>query len=317
MRAGHNAVMRMLAASWLTPQRLLTVSVGVALCTIVLKTLAWWITGSVGLLSDAMESLVNLAGAMFGLLMVTVAALPPDDEHPYGHHKAEYFSSGFEGILIIVAALGIAWAAALRLLHPQPLQAVGWGLALSVAASVLNGLLAWAMFRAAREHRSMALEGDARHLITDVWTSAGVLVGLVLVQLSGWLWLDPVVAIAVALNILKEGAHLIWRSSQGLMDEAVEPEVQVVIERTLNGFGLVQAGSAVVRFDHLSTRRAGQRRFADVHMHVPGPWTLAEAAALRGRVEVALMQAVPGLRVTIQLLPSDVEAHFHDEDPVA
>lgn len=309
--------MSFLPATWLTPKRLLTASVGVALITIALKTLAWWLTDSVGLLSDALESLVNLAGAMFGLLMVTVAAMPADDEHPYGHHKAEYFSSGFEGILIIVAALGIGWAAISRLLDPQPLQQVGWGLALSVAASVLNGLLAWAMFRAARVHRSMALEGDARHLITDVWTSAGVLVGLVLVEVSGWLWLDPVVAIGVALNIAREGVHLVWRSSQGLMDEAVEPEVLATIEQTLAGFAQASEGADGIRFDHIHTRRAGQRRFADVHMHAPAGWTLGRAAALRGEVEAALMRDVPGLRATIQLLPSDVEALFHEDQPVA
>ena len=302
-------MMRSSFASWMTPRRLLMASVAVAVITIVLKTLAWWITDSVGLLSDAMESLVNLASAMFGLVMVTIAARPADDDHPYGHHKAEYFSSGFEGILIIVAALGIMWTAVQRLLDPQPLEQLGWGLALSVLSSALNGLLAWTMFRASREHRSIALEGDARHLMTDVWTSAGVVVGLVLVQVSGWLWLDPVVAIGVALNILKEGAHLIWRSSQGLMDEAVEPEVQAGIEETLAGFVLDDTGAPVIRFDHIHTRGAGQRRFADLHMHVPGSWTLAEAAALRGRVELALLQAVPGLHVTIQLLPSDVEAH--------
>jgi cation diffusion facilitator family transporter len=301
------------AAAWLTPQRLLAASVVVALITITLKTLAWWITDSVGLLSDAMESLVNLASAMFGLLMVTIAARPADEDHPYGHHKAEYFSSGFEGILIIVAALGIVWAAVHRLLDPQPLVQLGWGLALSVLSSALNGLLAWVMFHSARVHRSVALDGDARHLMTDVWTSAGVVVGLVLVQLSGWLWLDPVVAIGVALNILKEGVHLIWRSSHGLMDGALEPEVLATIEQTLAAHAVQRDGVAVVHFDHVSTRRAGQRRFADLHMHVPANWTLGQAADLRGRVELALMHAVPGLRATIQLLPSGVEAHFFDD----
>lgn len=289
-------------------------SVGVALVTIALKTGAWWITGSVGLLSDAMESLVNLASAVFGLVMVTIAARPADEDHPYGHHKAEYFSSGFEGVLIIAAALGIIWAAGQRLLHPQPLEQVGWGLALSVLSSALNGLLAWVMLRTSRTHRSIALEADARHLFTDVWTSAGVVVGIALVQLSGWLWLDPVVAMGVAANILKEGFHLIWRSSQGLMDEAVEPEVQATIEQTLQGFALRHDEREIIRFDHVSTRRAGQRRFVDLHMHMPAGWTLGRAAAVRASVEQALMSAVPGLRASIQLLPSDVEAHFFDED---
>lgn len=297
---------------FLTPRRLLMASVVVAVVTITLKTLAWYLTGSVGLLSDAMESLVNLASAIFGLVMVTIAARPADEDHPYGHHKAEYFSSGFEGVLIIAAAIGIIWTALHRLLAPQPLEQVGWGLALSVASSALNGLLAWVMFRSAREHRSIALEADARHLVTDVWTSAGVVVGIALVSVTGWLWLDPVVAIGVALNILKEGFHLMWRSSQGLMDEAVEPEVLATIRQTLDGFEHRRGETAIIRFDHVTTRKAGQRRFVDLHMHMPAAWTLGRAAAVRASVEQALMSAVPGLRASIQLLPSDVEAHFDD-----
>jgi cation diffusion facilitator family transporter len=294
-------------AHWLTPQRLLGASVVVAVITIALKTLAWYITDSVGLLSDAMESLVNLASAIFALMMVTIAQRPADEDHPYGHHKAEYFSSGFEGILIIAAAMGIMWAAGHRLFDPQPLTQVGWGLALSVVSSTLNGLLAWVMFRAAKEHRSMALEADARHLVTDVWTSVGVVIGIGAVGLTGWLWLDALVAIGVAINILREGVHLMWRSSQGLMDEALEPEVLQQIHTTLAEFE-----HHTIRFDHLSTRRSGQRRFVDLHMHMPASWSLGRAAAVRASVEQALMSAVPGLRATIQLLPSDVEAHFDD-----
>lgn len=295
---------------WMTPARMLKASVGVALVTIALKTGAWWLTDSVGLLSDALESLVNLAGAVFGLMMVTVAARPADDDHPYGHHKAEYFSSGFEGILIVLAALAIIWLAVQRLFAPQPIQALGWGVALSVGSSALNGLLAWLMFRAARQHRSLALEADARHLVTDVWTTAGVVAGIVLVGMTGWLWLDAVVALAVALHILKEGWRLIWRSSQGLMDEALETEVLADIQRVIDGFATQHTGADSIRFDHLYTRKAGQRRFVDVHLHMPAHWTLGRAADLRGRVEQALMREVPGLRATIELLPSDVEAHF-------
>jgi cation diffusion facilitator family transporter len=296
-----------------TPRTLMWASVVVAIITITLKTLAWGITDSVGLLSDAMESLVNLASAIFGLVMVTVAAQPPDEEHPYGHHKAEYFSSGFEGILIIVAALGIIWAASHRIFDPQPIEQVGLGLALSVGSSALNGLLAWVMFDAAKRHRSIALEADAKHLVTDVWTSVGVVIGIAMVSFTGWLWLDAVVAIGVALNILKEGVHLIWRSSQGLMDEAVEPEVIATIQETLAGFVQQRDDDSIIRFDHVITRKAGQRRFVDLHMHMPATWTLGRAAVLRNSVEKALMNAVPGLRVTIQLLPLDVEAHFDSE----
>ena len=290
----------------------LKLSVAVALATIALKTGAWWVSGSVSLLSDALESLVNLAGALFALAMVVIAERPPDDDHPYGHHKAEYFSAGFEGVLIFAAALAIVWAAVQRLLHPEPLQSVGLGIVLSVISSALNGALAWAMLKKARAHRSVALEADARHLFTDVYTSAGVVIGLGAVMATGWLWLDPVLAIAVALNILREGASLVWRSAEGLMDRAVEPEVRAEIDQTLEVFR-----HQAIRFDHVVTRRAGQRRFVDMHMHMPSAWTLGRAAAVRTSVEQALMAAVPGLRASIQLLPMDVEAHFDDpRDPL-
>ena len=288
---------------------LLKLSIAAAVATIAMKSLAWWITDSVGLLSDAMESFVNLASALFAIAMVTIAQRPADDDHPFGHTKAEYFSSGFEGLLIAGAAAGIIWAAAHRFFEPQPLQSLGWGLGLAVLSSGLNWLLASRMMAASALHRSIALEADARHLYTDVWTSAGVVVGLVLVHVTGWLWLDPVLAIGVALNILREGAHLAWRSIEGLMDSAVEPEVRAQIDRTL-----AQFAHHTIRFDHLVTRRAGQRRFVDMHMHMPANWSLGRAAALRADVEQALMAELPGLRASIQLLPSNVEAHFDDVD---
>jgi len=296
----------------LSTQHLLWTSVVVAVITIIMKTMAWYITDSVGLLSDAMESFVNLASAIFALLMVTVAQQPADAEHPYGHHKAEYFSSGFEGVLIMGAAVAIIWASVHRLFEPQPVVDLGWGLTLSVASSALNGVLAWVMFKVAKQQRSIALEADAKHLVTDVWTSAGVVTGLLLVLFTGWLWLDALVAIGVALNILKEGFDLIWRSSQGLMDEAVEPEVLADIHEVLQGFEHMRGEVQIIRFDHITTRQAGQRRFVDMHMHMPASWSLGRAAALRTSVEQALMSAVPGLRASIQLLPNDVEAHFDD-----
>lgn len=296
----------------LSTRHLLWASVAVAVITIVMKTWAWYLTDSVGLLSDAMESFVNLASAIFALLMVTVAQQPADAEHPYGHHKAEYFSSGFEGVLIMGAAAAIIWASAHRLFDPQPVVELGWGLSLSVASSALNGLLAWVMFKVAKQQRSIALEADAKHLVTDVWTSGGVVIGLLLVMFTGWLWLDALVAIGVALNIMKEGIELIWRSSQGLMDEAVDPNVLAEIHAVLQGFEHMRGEVEIIRFDHITTRQAGQRRFVDMHMHMPASWSLGRAAALRTSVEQALMSAVPGLRATIQLLPSDVEAHFDD-----
>jgi len=286
----------------------LKLSIAVALVTIGLKTGAWWWTGSVSLAADALESLVNLAGAIFALAMVTVAAKPPDAEHPFGHHKAEYFSSGFEGVLIIAAGLGIIWAAAHRMLDPQPVEGLGLGVVLAVISSALNGGLAWAMLKKAREHRSMALEADARHLFTDVWTSAGVVLGLVGVMLTGWQWLDPLLAMAVALNILREGVHLVWKSSHGLMDQALDPEELLQVQQVLDRFATAQH----IRFDHIASRSAGQRRYLDLHMHMPASWSLGQAAAERNALERALMAAVPGLRASIQLLPSDVEAHFDD-----
>jgi cation diffusion facilitator family transporter len=289
-------------------QAYLRLSIAVALATIALKTGAWWLTDSVGLLSDAMESMVNLAGAMFALTMVVVAARPPDEDHPFGHTKAEYFSSGFEGALILAAALAIIWAAIDRLLAPQPLQQLGWGLGLSLLSTAMNGTLARAMLKKARERRSMALEADARHLFTDVWTSIGVVLGLLAVQATGWLRLDPLIAIAVAGNVAREGFSLLRCSADGLMDRAIDPQAQAQIDAVLAGF----AHPATLRFDHVHTRRAGQRLFVDLHMHMPPGWTLQRAAALRSSVEQALMAAVPGLRASIQLLPMDVEARFDD-----
>lgn len=286
----------------------LRLSIAVALATLLLKTGAWWVTGSVGLLSDALETLVNLAGASFALAMVTIAQRPADADHPFGHHKAEFFSSGFEGALIFAAAVAIIWTALPRFVNPQPLESLGLGLALSMASTALNGALAWAMLRKGRIARSIALEADARHLITDVWTSLGIFAALVAVPLTGWLWLDPAIAVLMGLNILREGFSLVRRSVGGLMDEATEPAVQQAIERTLKQFA-----HPSVRFDHVATRSAGERRFVGLHMHLPADWSLRRAAALRASVEQALMSEVPGLRATIELLPMDVEPHSRDE----
>ena len=293
--------------SW-TPQRLLQASVVVAILTIALKTGAWYFTGSVGLLADAMESFVNLASAMF-------RAGDGDDREPPGRRRPPLRPPQGRVLLVGLRRRAHRWCrggdhldGVPRLWAPQPLTQVGLGLALSVVSSAFNGLLAWVMFRSARQHRSIALEADAKHLVTDVWTSVGVVVGLVAVALTGWLWLDAVVAIGVALNIVREGVRLMWRSSQGLMDEAVEPEVMADIQEALDQFA-----HPTIRFDHVSTRRSGQRRFVDLHMHMPPSWSLGRAAALRTSVEQALMSAVPGLRATIQLLPSNVEAHSGDE----
>ena len=296
-----------------TPTFWLRLSVLVALLTIALKTTAWWVADSVALLSDALESFVNLAGALFAWRMLVVANQPADADHPYGHHKAEYFSAGFEGILIVGAALGIMWSAVMRWVHPEPLQHVGLGVALAVVSSALNGGLAWRMLVAARQYRSMALQADARHLITDVWTSAGVVVGLGLVLVTGWQWLDSLAALLVAGNILREGVRMVWRASQGLMDQAMDEAQLARVHQVLDAFTADGLGPKVIRFDHIQSRDAGARCFVDMHMHLPGDWSLTRAAALRTDVEQALMHAVPGLRVSIQLLPSHVEAHLDDQ----
>lgn len=288
------------SSKWLQPHNLLRLSVVVALLTIVLKTLAWWLTGSVGLLSDALESFVNLAGAMFALTMVTVAKRPADTEHPYGHYKAEYFSAGFEGVLVIGASLAIAWAALSRLWNPQPLEQLSWGLMLSLLSTVFNGLLAWVMLRSSRKYRSMALEGDARHLLTDVWTSVGVVVGLLAAALTGWLWVDAAVALAVAVHICVQGVQLVWQSSQGLMDQALDAPQRLRIDSLLDSFARRSEG---VSFDNISSRQAGERSFVDFHMHVPGQWSVQRAAQLRSEIEAALLQAIPGLYARIELLP--------------
>ncbi len=273
-------------------------SIAAALATISLKAGAWWVTGSVGLLSDALESVVNLAGAVFALWMLLIANSPPDDKHPWGHSKAEYFSSGFEGTLIFVAAIAIAVTATPRLLHPEPLGSLDIGLALSVLSTLINFITAQVLFRAGRRLHSIALEADAKHLMTDVWTTVGVLIGIVLVPLTGWLWLDPVIALLVAAHILKEGAHLMRGAVGGLMDEAMEPQEQEAVVSVLNRF--LELG---VRWQNLRTRRAGRDRFLHLDLLVPPDWTVERAHQLADDVEDAIGAAIPGAKVTTHVEP--------------
>lgn len=292
------------------PKTLLWISVGAAVLTILLKMGAWYITESVGLLSDGLESFVNLAGALFALMMVTIAERPADADHPYGHHKAEYFSSGFEGILIVAAALVIVWSAVERFFAPQPLQQLSWGLGLSAISTALNALIAWLLLKAAKLHGSIALEADGKHLRTDVYTSIGVIVGLVLVAITGWLWLDALVALAVALNILREGGKLVYQSSQGLMDSSAAPEVNQAVKAVLDAYTSTDAqGQAEIQFDHVVTRVAGRINYASMHLHLPAHWSLGQAADLRNQVEHSLIVAVPSLHSTIELMPRNVEPH--------
>jgi cation diffusion facilitator family transporter len=284
-------------------------SIAAALATILLKGLAWWLTGSVGLLSDAIESFVNLAGALMALAMLSLAALPADENHAHGHGKAEYFSSAFEGLLIAVAAGWIGYAAIERLLAPQPLEAVGIGLAVSVAASVVNLATARILMTVGRKYRSITLEADAHHLMTDVWTSAGVIVGVGLVWLTGWLWLDPTIALVVAANILRTGWHLLGRSAAGLMDASLPDAELAQIQAVLDGFR--REG---LEFHALRTRQAGARAFVTLHVLVPGAWTVQQGHDWAERIEAALRHAVPHAHVTTHVEPQDDPRSHGDQE---
>lgn len=279
-------------------------SIFAALSTIGLKGIAWWLTGSVGLLSDALESFVNLAGAMMALAMLTIAEQPADDRHAYGHGKAEYFSSGFEGLLILFAALAIGWSAVERLMNLQPLSDVGIGLAVSIAASVVNLVTARILLAAGREHRSLTLEADAHHLMTDVWTSAGVIVGVGAVGLTGWLWLDPVIALLVAANIVWTGWKLVNRSTTGLMDGALPSEDHELVVNILSRYR-----ADGIDFHALRTRESGARRFVELHVLVPGVWSVRRGHDLAERVERDIRDALPRTTVITHLEPL--------EDPVS
>jgi len=279
-------------------------SIAAALVTILLKGWAWWLTGSVGLLSDALESFVNLAGAMMALAMLSLAVLPADDNHAHGHGKAEYFSSAFEGFLILVAAASIAYAAIERLLNPQPIEAVGIGLAVSVVASVVNLAVSRILMQVGEKFRSITLEADARHLLADVWTSVGVIVGVGLVWVTGWLWLDPAIAILVAMNIVWTGWQLLQRSTAGLMDASLPEEELKAIERVLDSYR--QQG---LEFHALRTRQAGTRAFITLHVLVPGAWTVQHGHDWSERIEAEVRQAVPHAHITTHLEPK--------EDPVS
>ena len=274
------------------PRHYFYLSSAAAVVTICLKTLAWWLTGSMGLLSDAMESFVNLAGAVFALWMVTIARCPPDSDHPLGHSKAEYFSSGFEGLLIFGAAGAIIWSSVGRLLTPQPLGEVGLGLALSVGSSFINLFVALAMRRAATRFRSMALEGGARHLMTDVWTSGGVVVAVILVSMTGWLWLDATIAILVGLHILAEGWGLIRSSAHGLMDAALPEAMLRDIEDRLTVFR-----ARGIAFANLRTRRAGAHGYVYLDVLVPPEWTILATHDVLDEIERGIAEVVPDVKV--------------------
>lgn len=282
-------------------------SIAAAVLTIALKSGAYLLTGSVGLLSDAIESGVNLVAALMALAMLTVAARPEDDNHTYGHSKAEYFASVVEGILILVAAGSIIWTAAGRLLHPQELEQVGLGLAVSVGASLINLGVAQVLLRAGKQHNSITLEADSHHLMTDVWTSVGVVSAIGVVGLTGWLILDPIIAIAVGLNIVWTAYQLIRRSVEGLMDGALPSEDQQKIEEVI-----AQYRRRGVDFHALRTRQSAARRFVSVHMLVPGAWTVHDAHHVAEDFEGDIRKVLSDTIVHTHLEPIDDQISMDD-----
>ena len=283
-------------------------SIGAALVTMGVKFIGYFLTGSVGLFSDAAESVVNLVAALVGLWAIVLAERPADEDHSYGHTKSEYFSSGVEGALILVAGIVIIVAAIPRLLHPQPLEQVGLGLAFSAAGAMINGVLAWFMLRAGKRQRSITLEADAHHLYTDVFTTAGVLVGVLLVALTGWLMLDPIIALLVALNVIWTGIRLLRRTGLGLLDTVLPQEDVQQIEAVLETYR-----AHGIAFHALRTRQAGSRRFISFHVLVPGIWTVLKGHALCEEIELALRRALPETTVFTHLEPREDPLSFVDQ----
>jgi cation diffusion facilitator family transporter len=292
-----------------TPTFYAWLSLATSIVTIVLKFAAYYLTGSVGLLSDAVEAVVNIVAALVALAVLTYSAAKPDREHNFGHEKAQYFSSGIEGAMIFVASGAIVWTALPRLIAPQPLEQIGLGLALSVLAAVANAGCAWIMLRAARAHRSITLEADARHLLTDVWTTLGVFVGVVLVHFTGWLRLDPVIALAVAIQILWTGWHLMYRSFEGLMDRAVPDEDHRKIVEVLDTLRH-QGGD----YHALRTRVAGAKSFVDVHVLVPGSLSVQAGHDLVERLENEIQSKLPHVEVLTHLEPLEDPKSWDDPE---
>ncbi len=282
-------------------------SISAALITIVLKTISYLLTDSVGLLSDAMESIVNLVGAAIALSMLTIAALPPDESHTYGHSKAEYFASSAEGALILCAAGGILWAAVQRLIAPQPLEKLGMGLTVSVAASLVNFFAARILIATGKQRRSITLEADGQHLMTDVWTSVGVIGGITVVAFTGWYILDPILAILVALNIIWTGVKLLQRSVAGFMDAALPLDEIEIVEKMIAKY---QERGA--QFHAVRTRRSASRRFVSVHLLVPGAWTVHDAHHIAEDFESDVRAQLKDAIVHTHIEPIDDEISIND-----
>ncbi len=291
--------------------KVMYLSIGAAFITIALKFTAYLLTGSVGLLSDAMESMVNLVGASAALIAIIIAARPADSTHHYGHTKVEYFSSGLEGGLILVAAVAIIWTAIDRLLHPSSLASVGFGLVISLAATAVNFVVARVLLKVARQEDSIALEADGKHLMTDVFTSVGVVLGVIMVAITGWLWLDAVVALAVALNIILEGSKLVKRSLDGLSDKALPAEEEAQI-RTAIERALAPAKQDGLTFHGLRTRKSGSARFIDLHLLTPGEWTVRQSHEYTVAIEAEIKAQFKEVETTIHVEPVDDPRAYGD-----
>ena len=282
-------------------------SIAAAVTTIALKTIAYFLTGSVGLLSDALESLVNLVGALMALAMLTIAARPADEDHAYGHSKAEYFSSGVEGTLIVIAAISIIITAIPRLITPKPLEQVGLGLAVSVGASLVNLIVALILLKASKRHQSITLEANANHLMTDVWTSGGVLAGVGLVAITGWQRLDPIIAFIVAGNIIWSGFRIVKMSALGLMDTALSADEQSLVRKTLEPY--TKKG---VEYHALRTRQSGARKFVSLHVIVPGKWTVQRGHRLLESIEADIRGVLQNVTVFTHLESLNDPASWDD-----
>jgi cation diffusion facilitator family transporter len=283
-------------------------SVGAAALTFSIKLAAAYLSGSVGLLSDALEAVVNLAAASIALIILKIVEQPPDESHPYGHDKAEYFSSGIESTLIIIASLSILYTGIRGLLDPEPLEQVGLGLALATGASVINLLVGQIMIRAGKKNDSITLEANGRHLMTDVWTSVGVVVGVTLAVVTGLQWLDPLIAIVVGLHIGWEGVKIFRRSVGGLMDSPISGEERRVVEAILN-----KSGADGVKWHALRTRQSGARRFIDVHVLVPGAWTVQESHDLAESFEAEIREKIHFSTVMVHMEPLEDERSWQDQ----
>jgi len=286
-------------------------SLAAAVTTIALKGGAYIITGSVGLLSDALESVVNLVAALMALMALRIAMRPPDPSHPFGHGKVEYFSAGAEGLMIVTAAVMIVYSAIQRLISPQPLEYLGLGLAITIAATVINGVVGLALVRAGRRHRSLVLVADGHHLLTDVWTSVGVVIGVAAVGFTGWLPLDSLVAIAVAANIVWMGARLMRSSVHGLMDHALDDDDIAAIVSCLREF---LADAPEVRIHGLRTRASGRERFASLHVLVPGEWSVSRGHDVLEQIEARLHGMLPDLQVHTHLEPVEDPRAYDDAE---